>query len=106
MIAWGSPNGVPLTPTDHRAMEAALDGHSWFRAFPGAVVVALESAADRSDIQGKLTEASRALDPSLKRVHVLISPAITPEAGTYGGLLPSAYWEQLNEKSKPPAVSS
>jgi hypothetical protein len=96
MIAWGSPTAAPLTPTDHAQVEAALAGYSWVRAFPGAVVLTINDANDRSAVQQRLVAASQALGG---RVHILISPAMQGGSGNYLGFLASTIWDPLNSKA-------
>jgi hypothetical protein len=95
MIAWGTPNGLPLLPADHEAMEAALAGHDWTRVFAGAGVLALKTESERLEVREKLTAVSR--DQLGNRVHILISPVMQSGTGVYTGYVASTLWEQLNK---------
>jgi hypothetical protein len=97
MIAWGAgKDATPLSTADHAAMESALDGRDWVRAFPGAVVVTVANDAERQVLQDKLVEASKSING---RAFVLISPLMATGTGIYRGFLQQPVWEPLNKKT-------
>jgi hypothetical protein len=97
MIAWGSPDPAkPLTPDEHKKMEAALQKHDFILVFPGAGVLTIPDNDQRLAIENELVTAIRS---SLQgRVRLLISAPMGP-GQFYRGFLPKGFWKSLNEKA-------
>jgi hypothetical protein len=103
MIAWGSSEaGTALTAEQSEAFERVLSGHSWVRAFPGVAVVALVYEAERQELIDGLVEVAKGIaekQEGSQRAHILVSPPIPKQGGTYSGWAAKKVWPELNKRS-------